>query len=257
MFTVVSLVVAPALCALADKLQRHKAMLVACILLWAASTGLVLLPARFAVLAAIMLVMCMAHSSIASIVDTAVLNSLKDSSSYGAQRVWGAVGFGLATLTAGTVVDSPLGWRGVFVLFMFCASNTVRLVLQFPIHSSSSSSTNSTSSTSNDTSSSGDCDSSESKQQKPHVREAIAALLGTPDKVLICATVVLSGVASGIIDTFLFVRLYDLGGRGKIMGLARFVMCACEVCSGIVPISGSNCSALSCSTGSRACCFSS
>jgi MFS_1 like family len=193
-------------------------------LLWAATTGLVLLPVRFTVLAALMLVMCMAHSCIASIVDTAVLSSLADSTNYGAQRVWGAVGFGLATLTAGTVVDSPLGWRGVFVLFMLCASNTVRLVLQFPIHSGSHFKSSSSSSNC-----SSDCDSSESKQQKPRVREAVAALAGSTDKALICATVVLSGVASGIIDTFLFVRLYDLGGRGQIMGLARFVMCACEV----------------------------
>jgi hypothetical protein len=38
-----------------------------------------------------------------------------------------------------------------------------------------------------------------------------------------------SGLASGFIDTFLYVHLAELGASGTLMGMARFITCAAEV----------------------------
>ena len=41
--------------------------------------------------------------------------------------------------------------------------------------------------------------------------------------------VFLSGIASGLIDTYLYIHLDALGAGGTLMGLARFITCAAEV----------------------------
>ncbi|CAN0526151.1 unnamed protein product, partial [Ectocarpus sp. 8 AP-2014] len=39
----------------------------------------------------------------------------------------------------------------------------------------------------------------------------------------------LSGMGAGVIDTFLFIRLEELGGSHVLCGLARLIMCIAEV----------------------------
>lgn len=50
------------------------------------------------------------------------------------------------------------------------------------------------------------------------------------DTIWIFFTVVFfSGLCSGVIDGFLFIRLKQLGGSGLVMGVARLTMCLAEV----------------------------
>jgi MFS family permease len=60
--------------------------------------------------------------------------------------------------------------------------------------------------------------------------ELLAYVFKSQPSVLIFALVIfLSGMGSGVIDTFLFIRLKELGASGFIMGTARFITCAAEV----------------------------
>ncbi|CAN0075716.1 unnamed protein product, partial [Discosporangium mesarthrocarpum] len=58
---------------------------------------------------------------------------------------------------------------------------------------------------------------------------ALRVMMGSMDRFFFFSAVCLSGVGAGVIDTFLFVRLEELGGSGVCMGWARLVMCFAEV----------------------------
>jgi MFS family permease len=61
------------------------------------------------------------------------------------------------------------------------------------------------------------------------LRSVCGVLLSNPLVVIFCVVVLLSGVGSGVIESFLIIRLRQLGGNGLVMGLARLVTCAAEV----------------------------
>ena len=50
-----------------------------------------------------------------------------------------------------------------------------------------------------------------------------------PDVISFIIIVFLSGLGDGVIDAFLFLRLKELGGSGKVMGIGRFVTCMAEI----------------------------
>ncbi|CAN0090201.1 unnamed protein product, partial [Ectocarpus sp. 13 AM-2016] len=54
-------------------------------------------------------------------------------------------------------------------------------------------------------------------------------MLGTDESASFFTAVVLSGMGRGVIDTFLFIRLEELGGSRLLCGLARPIMCMAEV----------------------------
>jgi len=70
---------------------------------------------------------------------------------------------------------------------------------------------------------------------KPHnddarVVDSLFRLFQRKPEVLVFGVVVfLSGVGAGVIDSYLFLRLKELGGAGLVMGLARFITCAAEI----------------------------
>eukprot|EP00903_Cladosiphon_okamuranus_P010272 g9726.t1 len=61
------------------------------------------------------------------------------------------------------------------------------------------------------------------------VAMAIRIMLGTDESASFFMAVVLSGIGRGVIDTFLFIRLEELGGSHVLCGLARLIMCVGEV----------------------------
>mmetsp|Transcript_12488 Transcript_12488/g.27969 ORF Transcript_12488/g.27969 Transcript_12488/m.27969 type:complete len:395 (+) Transcript_12488:188-1372(+) len=50
-----------------------------------------------------------------------------------------------------------------------------------------------------------------------------------PEALVFGLVVFLSGVGAGVIDSYLFLHLQELGGSGLVLGLARFITCAAEV----------------------------
>jgi hypothetical protein len=61
------------------------------------------------------------------------------------------------------------------------------------------------------------------------IQALITALYQHPSIAVFSMVVFLSGFGAGVIDTFLFVRLKQLGGSGIVMGFSRFLTCAAEV----------------------------
>eukprot|EP00904_Undaria_pinnatifida_P013765 jgi/Undpi1/9519/HiC_scaffold_27.g11975.m1 len=64
---------------------------------------------------------------------------------------------------------------------------------------------------------------------KISVLNVACIMLGTPYKASFFIAVGLSGMGAGVIDTFLFIRLKELGGSHVLCGLARLIMCLAEV----------------------------
>ncbi|KAJ1437474.1 major facilitator superfamily domain-containing protein [Ochromonadaceae sp. CCMP2298] len=50
-----------------------------------------------------------------------------------------------------------------------------------------------------------------------------------PEALVFGLVVFLSGVGAGVIDSYLFLHLQELGGSGLVLGLARFITCAAEM----------------------------
>eukprot|EP00611_Tribonema_gayanum_P021241 TRINITY_DN403_c0_g1_i1.p1 TRINITY_DN403_c0_g1~~TRINITY_DN403_c0_g1_i1.p1 ORF type:complete len:407 (-),score=56.51 TRINITY_DN403_c0_g1_i1:453-1673(-) len=189
-----------------DRLQIHKTMLLSCIALSAVAQCLVLGSRSFTWQAAIRLLVSVLGAPVGSLLDAAVMTSLQGTdATYGSQRMWGAVGFGVMTFVSGQVVDTIYGWAGVFIMYAAFAAASIAVCVPFKIEHTAPSG------------------------KKMHMGEALRTMAANPEAVAIFTTVVLSGMASGIIDTFLFVYLYDLKARGSVMGIARFIMCAAEV----------------------------
>eukprot|EP00903_Cladosiphon_okamuranus_P013285 g12384.t2 len=69
----------------------------------------------------------------------------------------------------------------------------------------------------------------EGARENAGVAMAIRIMLGTDESASFFMAVVLSGIGSGVIDTFLFIRLEELGGSHVLCGLARLIMCGGEV----------------------------
>ncbi|CAB1096853.1 unnamed protein product [Ectocarpus sp. CCAP 1310/34] len=65
--------------------------------------------------------------------------------------------------------------------------------------------------------------------EKAGVVMAIRIMLSTDESASFFTAVVLSGMGRGVIDTFLFIRLEELGGSRVLCGLARLIMCMAEV----------------------------
>ena len=60
-------------------------------------------------------------------------------------------------------------------------------------------------------------------------RSTLRATLCSPTVIVFVVVIFISGLSSGVIDAFLFLRLKGLGASGPLLGAARFIMCAAEV----------------------------
>ena len=94
-----------------------------------------------------------------------------------------------------------------------------------PFASSSSSSSSSTTTTSTKTTT-----TSQPPQSSSSMLSSIYKVLRAEPLVgVFCTIVLLSGIGMGVVDSFLFLRLKQLGAGGLVMGVARFITCASEV----------------------------
>jgi PPP family 3-phenylpropionic acid transporter len=199
----VSLFCTPFMCAVADATHLHKTFLVAGLILWAIAQSAVVMLSSFRQLSLDSLASSILRSPIISLIDAAVV-SAAGSQSFGECRKWGAMGFGFASLASGLLEDSPLSWFGVYAsFFILCIFATV-LAVGFPMPSSI-------------------------REEKAHPMIGLRVVCSDVKVLPVFAVITLSGMSSGIIDTFLFVRIAELGGSGLLMGLARLLMCLAEV----------------------------
>lgn len=110
--------VTPVLCAFADRHGIQQQMLYAALGLFVLFRPSVLLAGGFWAVGAVEALCAVSNSPVGSLVDSAVRHSF-GADGYGIQRLWGAVGFGVASLISGVLCDAAGGsYEGVMIFFM-------------------------------------------------------------------------------------------------------------------------------------------
>ena len=161
------------------------------------------------------------------LLDSAVMELLRETrGGYSKQKAWGAVGWGLFALTTGAVIDGMS--RGdrtstqfsaafyLYLAFMFASACVVALLV-FPPNTSSN----------------------------PTLFLHSVGLLQHPSIVLFLVLSFMLGFSFGIIGTFLFLYLEELGSLYTVMGLTLTVACLSEIpvfifCSHLIKHLGHN-----------------
>ncbi|GBF92290.1 hypothetical protein Rsub_05373 [Raphidocelis subcapitata] len=109
------------LCSVVDRLKLHKPMLMVCFVVSSALRGsLALVPARFAIVAPLILLADAVASPIAVIADSSVVAKCKRDGDYGKQRVFASIAWGsLAVVSGGLLSHSSVKW-GILVYMCMC-----------------------------------------------------------------------------------------------------------------------------------------
>ncbi|CAM9838261.1 unnamed protein product [Scytosiphon promiscuus] len=153
---VIKFFVTPVVCAFADRHSIQQQVLYALLVLYAATRASVLFAGSLLAVMAVEISCSIPDSPIGSLIDSAIRKSF-GSDGYGMLRLWGAVGYGIASLLGGYVSDSYGGsYTYVMVIFVanillaLGASTNVRVGREEIVKSTSTSTSTSTSSNSDD-----------------------------------------------------------------------------------------------------------
>ena len=212
---IISIGAGPASAAIADLYDCHRAVMVGSLALGACLWLVLLIPDLvFPELLALAVLQAVLGGKSGSILDASTVEAV--GARYGRIRLWGAVGFGICSLVGGALIEAagdaaPFRWMllaavglGLLAAVMISFLSVEGLRQQ-----------------KND----------DGQGEKPATR----GLRGFRDTLLSARVAVfllivfLSGIASGLIDTYLYIHLDALGAGGTLMGLARFITCAAEV----------------------------
>jgi PPP family 3-phenylpropionic acid transporter len=189
--------------AIADRWQIHRQVLALCALMAGGVTLFFLLVVDFWLLLVLVTILAFFRTPIGSIVDSAVMDMARQgNSSYGHQRLWGTVGFVLATLGLGQLlkVDALdlIFWLHAGLLGIGC----VALSFLLPV---------------------------ESAQQRVGLGQGLRLLLGRRNYAgfLIATTLLGMGVVSFV--SFLALHILALGGDEQQISLAWALNAAMEI----------------------------
>jgi len=141
--------------------------------------------------------------------------------------LWGAIGFGVVSLIGGIMVEAS-SWSSMFLAYgvLQILTALVWFTFDFSVMATAGGDDDDDILSEEDAlSSTGKYDSEEHHNNKGDLWETIRQ----PSTLLFFSMVTLAGALSGVVDTFLFVWLKELGGGETCMGAARLVMCAAEV----------------------------
>jgi PPP family 3-phenylpropionic acid transporter len=186
---------------IADGLQIHRVLLPLAV---AGTLAPVLLSGQtgsFELLLALVAILALFTAPVTPLADSATLALLGDQRSrYGALRVWGAVGWGISTLAAGTLVQR-LGLKIVFPSYALIGALAVVVAIFLP------------------------------RASLPNVDLRAAALTMVRDVrwARFLAGIFLIGCCNAIINGFLSLYLQDLGAGGEQIGIAIAIASVSEL----------------------------
>jgi MFS_1 like family len=205
----------------------------------------------FTSMISIVVVGSMAKAPLTSLLDSLVMDSLVDKTRYGSLRLWGAISFAITSFLGGAIISSleAAGSLGVHPFFsVFCLHGvfgvlTGIIILSITVRSRRAKAvsipttdklqTEEESATiSDDTIANDECPMSfeEADAVKLSVTASVINVLTScPSVGMFFVVVFCTGLGSGVIDAFLFLRLKQLGGSGLVMGVSRAITCAAEV----------------------------
>ena len=166
------------------------------------------------------------NAPVKSLLDSSVMNQLNNagqSSSYGKLRLWGQVGFGLGSSLIGFMLHrSTMGYKVAFLMHALVSLPAMIYINSFK-HTKLDSSKQVPSAT--QTFSKVTTSSSSALPQRS-VSQGLNMLLHNTDALVFFFLVLVIGISSGVIENFAYVRMREVGGTGREMGISRFVSSA-------------------------------
>jgi hypothetical protein len=165
-----------------------------------------------------------------------VMNALppEDKTNYGKLRLWGQVGFGLGSSGIGMLLSHtcdphmnhrlPRFLKGYGVAFFFHGLLAIPTLLCMRVFEQTNkavaeAAASSTTQQSNTSSSL----QPPSTNSGALIKQGLSMLLHSADALLFFFLVLVVGISSGIIENFAYVRMREVGGTGRDMGISRLV----------------------------------
>ena len=201
------------------------------------------------------------NAPVKSLLDSMVMEQLHDQSSYGRLRLWGQMGFGIGSSVTGWLLsrykDRPWpddttfsaafeesltrypaimqqmavyadkcwqslsGYKLLFLTYVGLSVPTFLLMQAFKRMSHKPGESQVMSSSSSKTKTAKPV--AKHKEEKKSTFEGLGLLVHNSDALLFFFLVFVVGVSSGMIENFAYVRIREVGGAGKEMGLSRLV----------------------------------
>ena len=210
----------------------------------------------------VVLVGSVVKAPLTTLLDSLVIDSLEDKTRYGSLRLWGAVAFAITSFMGGAIIaifdaQEVKNLRPFLYVFSFHAlfgiftGITIFSITLRSRRNKACSVSAGFELTDIDTEKEGegiaderfvDADTSCTKNSLKSVtcakveseRESVSlsvwrVLTKDPSVAIFLSIVLFSGLGSGVIDAFLFLRLKELGGSGIVMGVSRAITCIAEV----------------------------
>ena len=153
------------------------------------------------------------------LIDNSVMDTIEKigTSDFGKQRLWGAVGFGLAAFASGVGIELS-GTKGpnYFTMFyIFLGSNICLFICCCFLDMSGQASKSSL--------------LKKEKSKKPNLLKGLIMTFKKFNVTFFFFTVLIMGIANGLLYGFMFLYIQDLKGSKIIMGLSILVACSTEV----------------------------
>lgn len=162
------------------------------------------------------------------LIDNSVIDTIAKlgKSDFGKQRLWGAVGFGLAALASGVGIELS-GSKGpnYFTMFYIFLGSNICLFICCCLLDMSGHQTNK-----NDL-------LKKEKSKKPNMIKGLIKTFKKFNVSFFLLTTLVMGIANGLLYGFMFLYIQDLNGSKIIMGLSILVACSTEVM--MFPVSNS------------------
>ena len=215
----------------------------------------------FTSMSLVVLIGSVVKAPLTSLLDSLVIDSLEDKTLYGSMRLWGAVAFAITSFIGGTIIaffesDEIRNLRPflyVFSLHALFGLLTGVIILSITLRTRRDKAdsrktdlelvTVCTEKTEKTNEIFVDADAHINKtafntgqwvHEEDEVKESVGlsvwrVLTRDPSVAMFLLIVFFSGLGSGVIDAFLFLRLKQLGGSGVVMGVSRAITCIAEV----------------------------
>lgn len=184
------------------------------------------------------------NAPVKSLLDSMVMSHLNDRSRYGRLRLWGQLGFGIGSSVVGVLLSkskhrpyhhnpghsfvekvdnfwqSLTGYKLLFLTYACLSVPTWICIRAFhKLHNEKEKETQAKSMANVEEV----ADSARKEPSNVGVWNGIAVLFHNSDALLFFFLVLVVGISSGIIENFAYVRIREVGGTGKDMGLSRLV----------------------------------
>jgi MFS family permease len=199
-----------------------------------AATTLAVLVTSFPTMVCVVTASSVLRAPVSAQVDAHTIGILRGK--YGDVRLYGAIGYGLLSFAGGTMTgDDASDFNAVFFLYALFSIFTGYILLATRLgegseHCSSGGAKGSTSnSTSNSTSSRDLRDGGMVGAPSMSLMDVLITCFSQPPVATFMLVMVIAGTAFGIVESFLFIRLKELGASGLLLGTARLIMCGSEV----------------------------